>query len=206
MVFPIRLRQYALHQDSGGPGRFRGGCGVVREIEVLADEAVVALRQDNILFPPAGVSGGRAGRPGRCVVNPGRPDERRLAPMSDGTVVRRGDVVRLYTSGGGGWGDPLDRPAGRVRADVLGGFVSPAAAREDYGVILDAAGHVDAAATEALRASRRGPLRMFHRGHFWGPPVAPRLPRSETVQYDAPAPAQDGAPASSGSNSPGGQT
>src|SRR5262245_18569603 len=157
MVFPIRLRQYALHQDSGGPGRFRGGCGVVREIELLADEAVVALRQDNILFPPAGVSGGRAGRPGRCVVNPGGPGERLLAPMSDGNVVRRGDVIRLYTSGGGGWGDPLDRPVARVRADVLGGFVSAAAAREDYGVVLDAAGEIDAAATEALRASRRGP-------------------------------------------------
>jgi N-methylhydantoinase B len=57
MVFPLRLRRSALHQDSGGPGRFRGGTGVVREIELLADEAVVALRQDNILFPPAGVNG-----------------------------------------------------------------------------------------------------------------------------------------------------
>ncbi len=116
MVFPMRLRQYALHQDSGGPGLHRGGCGVVREVELLADEAVVAIRQDNILFPPAGVNGGHAGRPGRCVVNPGRPDERVLAPMSDGNVLRRGDVMRLTTSGGGGWGDPLDRPP-RARAD-----------------------------------------------------------------------------------------
>ena len=107
MVFPMRLRQYALHQDSGGPGRYRGGCGVVREIELLADEAVVAIRQDNILFPPAGVNGGQAGRPGRCLVNPGRPDERALAPMSDGNVIGKGDIVRLYTSGGGGWGDPF---------------------------------------------------------------------------------------------------
>jgi N-methylhydantoinase B len=198
MVFPIRLRQYALHQDSGGPGRFRGGCGVVREIEVLAEEAVVALRQDNILFPPTGVSGGHAGRPGRCVVNPGRPDERVLAPMSDGNAVRRGDVIRLYTSGGGGWGDPLDRPVARVRADVRGGFVSLASAREDYGVVLDAAGAVDAAASDALRASRRGPVRMFHRGGYRGPLVPARLPRAETVQYDAPA--------SSGSHSPGGLT
>ena len=77
MVFPLRLRQYALHQDSGGPGRFRGGAGVVRELELLADEAIIAIRQDNILFPPAGVNGGHAGRPGSCIVNPGRPDERR---------------------------------------------------------------------------------------------------------------------------------
>jgi N-methylhydantoinase B len=80
MVFPMRLRQCALHQDSGGPGSYRGGCGVVREIELLADEEVLAIRQDNILFPPAGVNGGQAGRPGRCLVNPGRPDEGRPDP------------------------------------------------------------------------------------------------------------------------------
>jgi N-methylhydantoinase B len=171
MIFPMRLRRYALHRDSGGPGRYRGGCGVVREIELLADEAVIAVRQDNILFPPAGVNGGRAGRPGRCVVNPGRVDERILAPMSDGNVLRKGDVMRLSTSGGGGWGDPLDRPAERVARDVAGGFVSLESAREDYGVILDGDGRVAAAATAELRASKRAPLRMFHRGDYFGPLV-----------------------------------
>ena len=169
MVFPMRLRQYALHRDSGGPGRFRGGCGVVREIELLADEAVVALRQDNILFPPAGVNGGHAGRPGRCIVNPGRPDERVLAPMSDGNVIRKGDVMRLYTSGGGGWGDPLDRPIAEVRRDVLGGFVSPESSREDYGVEIDARGIADDLATARLREAKRGPIRMFHRNGYFGP-------------------------------------
>jgi N-methylhydantoinase B len=171
MIFPLRLRRYALHQDSGGPGRFRGGCGVVREIELTADEAVIAIRQDNILFPPAGVNGGQAGRPGRCVVNPGRGDERVLAPMSDGNVIRRGDVVRLSTSGGGGWGDPLDRPAERVARDVAGGFISRGSAHDDYGVVLDAHGRVDGPATRERRASRRAPLRMFHRGAYFGPPI-----------------------------------
>jgi N-methylhydantoinase B len=171
MIFPLRLRQYALHRDSGGPGRFRGGCGVVREIELRADEAVIAIRQDNILFPPAGVNGGRAGRPGQCVVNPGRVDERILAPMSDGNVLRKGDVVRLSTSGGGGWGDPLDRPAERVARDVAGGFVSRESAREDYGVVLDARGGVDAPATTERRDAKREPLRMFHRGDYFGPLV-----------------------------------
>jgi N-methylhydantoinase B len=171
MVFPLRLRRYALHQDSGGPGRFRGGTGVIREIELTAEEAVVAIRQDNILFPPAGVNGGHAGRPGRCVVNPGRPDERVLAPMSDGNVLRRGDVLRLSTSGGGGWGHPFDRALDRVRRDVLGGVVSVGAAREDYGVVIDERGEIDAAATAALRARPRGAVRMFHRGKYFGPPV-----------------------------------
>jgi N-methylhydantoinase B len=171
MVFPLRLRRYALHQDSGGPGRFRGGTGVVREIELTAEEAVVAIRQDNILFPPAGVNGGHAGRPGSCIVNPGRPDERRLAPMSDGNVLRKGDVMRLATSGGGGWGHPFDRPVERVRRDVLSGVVSLRAAREDYGVVVDGSGVVDEAATKALRSARRGTVRMFHRGDYFGPAV-----------------------------------
>ena len=173
MVFPMRLRQYALHRDSGGPGLWRGGCGVVREVELLADEAVVALRQDNVLFPPAGVNGGHAGRPGRAVVNPGRADERRLASMSDGNVLRRGDVLRLYTSGGGGWGNPLDRAPERVRRDVLGGFISLEAARADYGVVIDGeTGVVDIAASERRRAEMRGPVRMFHRDGYFGPFVA----------------------------------
>jgi N-methylhydantoinase B len=171
MVFPMRLRRYALHRDSGGPGQFRGGCGVVREIELLADEAVVAVRQDNVLFPPAGVNGGHAGRPGRCLVNPGRADERALAPMSDGNVMRRGDVLRLCTSGGGGWGHPFDRPLARVRRDVVGGFVSVESARDDYGVVIDERGGIDVPASEARRAARRGPVRMFHRNGYFGPPL-----------------------------------
>jgi N-methylhydantoinase B len=174
MVFPLRLRQYALHQDSGGPGRFRGGAGVVRELELLADEAIIAIRQDNILFPPAGVNGGHAGRPGSCIVNPGRPDERPLAPMSDGNVLRRGDVVRLATSGGGGWGHPFDRPLDRVRRDVLAGVVSVDAARTDYGAVLDAAGMLDVPSSEALRGAQRGPVRMFHRNGYFGPLVETR--------------------------------
>ncbi len=171
MVFPMRLREYALHRDSGGPGRFRGGCGVVRELELLADEAVVALRQDNILFPPVGVNGGHAGRPGSCVVNPGRADERTLRPMSDGNVIRKGDVMRLLTSGGGGWGNPLERPLERVQQDVRGGFVSVESAREDYGVVIDGLGVIDREATARVRADRRGPVRMFHRKEYFGPLV-----------------------------------
>jgi N-methylhydantoinase B len=117
------------------------------------------------------VNGGHAGRPGSCIVNPGRPDERRLAPMSDGNVLRKGDVMRLATSGGGGWGHPFDRPVERVRRDVLSGVVSLRAAREDYGVVVDGSGVVDEAATKALRSARRGTVRMFHRGDYFGPAV-----------------------------------
>jgi N-methylhydantoinase B len=94
--------------------------------------------------------------------------------MSDGNVLRKGDVMRLATSGGGGWGHPFDRPLERVRRDVVGGFVSIDAAREDYGAVIDARGAIDAAATERLRARPRGTVRMFHRGEYFGPPVTSR--------------------------------
>jgi N-methylhydantoinase B len=79
--------------------------------------------------------------------------------------------MRLSTSGGGGWGHPFDRPVERVRRDVLSGVVSARAAREDYGVVVDASGVVDEPATTAQRAAPRGTVRMFHRGEYFGPPV-----------------------------------
>ena len=80
-------------------------------------------------------------------------------------------MVRLATSGGGGWGHPFDRPLDRVRRDVLAGVVSVDAARTDYGAVLDAAGMLDVPASEALRGAPRGPVRMFHRNGYFGPLV-----------------------------------
>ena len=162
-LYPARLLRYAIHRDSGGPGRWRGGCGVVREIEWLGPDALLANRLDGTIAAPWGVKGGMCGRSGGVTVNPGRPGERRLPPLGDNTLVRRGDVIRIETTGGGGWGHPHDREAERVLADVLGDFVSRTSARDDYGVVLNAAGDaVDAAATAALRG-QRPPAGMFHR-------------------------------------------
>jgi N-methylhydantoinase B len=161
--YPFRMRRYAINPDTGGPGRWRGGCGVIREMEVLAREALLSVRLDAIAYPPWGTAGGMAARPGRCLVNPGRPDERVLAPLSDGNVIRRGDVIRLETGGGGGWGHPFDREPERVLADVRGGFVSRESAERDYGVVLAADGRsLDAAATQRRRAERP-PAALFHR-------------------------------------------
>jgi N-methylhydantoinase B len=165
-VYPVRLRRYAINPDTGGPGRWRGGCGIIREVEVLAPEAIVSVRLDGVENPPWGVAGGKSGGPGRVVINPGRADERLIPPISDGTVVRRGDVIRLETGGGGGWGHPFDREPERVLDDVQGGFVSRDAALRDYGVAVDAdATAIDRAATEARRRERP-PSALFHRGAY----------------------------------------
>ena len=99
LSYPVRLRSYAINRDSGGAGRYRGGCGVVREFEVLADTSMLAVRIDSVVNPPWGVAGGLNGGSGRAIVN----GDRLLAPLSDGNMLKKGDIFRIETGGGGGW-------------------------------------------------------------------------------------------------------
>ncbi len=162
--YPVRVRRYGIHKDSGGPGRYRGGCGQVREYEVLAEHAVLSMRIDSVANPPWGTAGGKGGGPGRAVVNPGTPQERVLVPLSDGNVLVRGDILLLETGGGGGYGHPYDRPVEAVLGDVLDGFVSIEAALNEYGVVIHD-GRVDEAAT-AVRRADRPVARAFHRREY----------------------------------------
>jgi N-methylhydantoinase B len=161
LSYPVRLLRYAINRDSGGPGAFRGGCGIVREYEILAEDGVLAVRIDSVVNPPWGTEGGKSGGPARAVVNPGRNSERVLQPLSDGNALSRGDVLRIETGGGGGRGHPFDRPAALVLRDVLEGYVSTDAARREYGVVIED-GALDAAATGRARADRPA-TRAFHR-------------------------------------------
>ena len=137
MEFGVRIEHYSIHKDSGGPGIYRGGCGVVRDIRIIADEGILASRLENVIYPAWGVNSGHSGRPGCLIVNPGTPQERELKPLSDNNRLAKGDLLRIMTPGGGGWGDPLDRDHQHVRDDVLDGFVSIESAFDDYGVVLD---------------------------------------------------------------------
>ncbi|WP_428487115.1 hydantoinase B/oxoprolinase family protein [Rhodopila sp.] len=162
--YPVRLLKYGINRDSGGSGLYRGGCGLLREYEVLADSAMLSMRIDGVDHPSWGVAGGKSGGSGRATVNPGTPKQRRLVALSDRNILHRGDVLRLETGGGGGHGHPFDRPPERVLDDVLDGFVSTTAALEQYGVVIRD-GSVDAAATLARRTSRP-PAKAFHRGTY----------------------------------------
>jgi N-methylhydantoinase B len=162
--YPVRLTTYAINRDSGGPGEFRGGCGIVREYEMLADETVLAVRIDGVVNPPWGTASGMGGGAALAVVNPGRANQRDLAPLSDGNVLRLGDILRIETGGGGGRGHPFDRPAGLVLRDVLEGYVSVEAATLHYGVVIHDGG-IDAVATMAARAQRPESGR-FHRTKY----------------------------------------
>lgn len=171
MEYPLRLERYAIATDSGGPGKYRGGCGVVRDVRLLADEGTFGLRVENNRFPAWGVAGGMGGGLSRVILNPGTPEEREIRAFSDDNHWKRGDLVRICTAGGGGWGDPLEREAGLVLDDVKDGFVSPESALNDYGVVIPEDGTaVDAAATAAKREQMRagrGKTGLFHRfGYF----------------------------------------
>jgi N-methylhydantoinase B len=101
-AYPFRVRRYAYRQNSGGAGQFRGGDGLIREIELLTD-ARVTLLADRRRFRPYGLQGGEAGAPGRAVVI--RNEESEL-PGKCSQSLARGSVLRLETPGGGGWGKP----------------------------------------------------------------------------------------------------
>jgi N-methylhydantoinase B len=166
--YPFRVLRYSIHCDSGGPGLYRGGCGVIREFELLADEAVFATRMEGVANPPWGVRGGKAGRSGRYVLNPGRDDERLVPVLGDGHIMRRGDVISVQTGGGGGWGDPFERDPVLVLRDVRAGFVSEHSAYEDYGVALTCDTRaIDETKTRALRSVRPARLGLFHRDNYF---------------------------------------
>jgi N-methylhydantoinase B len=160
--FPLRVERYAVRPDSGGPGFHRGGTGVVRDVRVLCETATLATRMENTVVAPYGVAGGRAGRTGQVILNPDTPDEQRLPALGDGIVVKRGDLLRFETCGGGGWGDPLTRDPLRVWDDVQRGFITARGALEDYGVVLT--GEPEKLATEAERARRRSTPALIDRG------------------------------------------
>ncbi len=159
--FPLRVEALGLAPDSGGPGLRRGGLGYRKEIRTLVDCAFLSVADRSILSC-WGLKGGRAGKPFRVTVDPDGPAERVLEGLVDDEAIPAGTLVRIDTTGGGGWGDPLERDPALVALDVAQGKVSSASARADYGVIVD-----DPMGTAALRAelrATRGPLPFFDRG------------------------------------------
>ena len=131
--YPMRMTRYGFRADSGGPGRWRGGNGVVREYTIECDQAQLFLWFERSATPAWGLFGGGDATPPVVVLNPGREDERRMLKASR-IPLRRGDVIRTMSGGGGGFGDPRERDAEQVRQDVRDRHVTPAAADDVYGV------------------------------------------------------------------------
>ena len=152
--FPFVVERLGLAVDSGGAGRYRGGLGYDKHIRMLADAHFMSIADRSILAC-WGVSGGRAGKSFSVTIDPGGPNEREVDALADAEPVSAGEVIRIRTTGGGGWGEPSTRPTAEVLRDVQWRKVSIGGALADYGVVIvdgpDGA-VVDEEATAAARA------------------------------------------------------
>ncbi|GAB7549194.1 hydantoinase B/oxoprolinase family protein [Cupriavidus sp. 8B] len=120
----FRLERYALEPDSFGAGKYRGGAGFSREYSVLKDGVVFAIYADRHRYAPQGLFGGNEGRRGYCELTRNGVTER-LASKSMVTL-NRGDRVKVYMGGGGGYGDEAERDPALIKADIDDGMVATA--------------------------------------------------------------------------------
>jgi N-methylhydantoinase B len=150
--YPWRVDRFELHQDSGGPGRFRGGLGVIRDYHILGHDAGLTVTTDRVIYtPPWGLFGGKDGKPNITIVyrNDGKQEPwRKISNLP----LKENETVSFQTGGGGGYGSPLDREPDLVLDDVINGYVSLNSAKEDYGVVINEKEmKVDLEATKELR-------------------------------------------------------
>ena len=152
--FPTRVERFEMIQDSGGAGEWRGGLGFARDYRILTNDVRFSMRTDKHAISPFGIDRGLAGGKGACIVNPGGPEEKQLASRFGDYRLRDNDIIRVERPGGGGLGNPLDRPVDNVLDDVRQGYVSADRARSDYGVALNTTGGepvIDEGKTRVLR-------------------------------------------------------
>ena len=149
--YPIRFLEYRIRRDSGGPGRWRGGCGVERSWMLLAPSATLSILAERTKISPWGLFGGKPGAKGEYLI---KKADGRIVKLKSKCVIKmkRGDVLVIRTPGGGGYGDPLLRDPRLVLRDVLDDKVSIESAARDYGVVINPKDmSIDWRATEDLR-------------------------------------------------------
>lgn len=129
--YPFRINEYSIRPNSGGPGQYRGGNGVIREYEFLSD-CVVSLWFERSKTPAWGLFGGAEAQGPEIIINPGRSDEIRTL-KANAHKVKAGDVVRLAVGGGGGFGDVANRSREDIANDVLNGYITEDFAKTHYG-------------------------------------------------------------------------
>lgn len=145
------MRAVRLLEESRAPGQWTGGAAIAVDLETVAERALITVRSMNrFRFTPWGAHGGNHGRTGETLLNPGTNHEESVGIISQLNLAR-GDVLRITSPSGGGFGDPLLRDPEAVREDHRLGIVTRKAALETYGVVLAEDGALDRAATEARR-------------------------------------------------------
>jgi N-methylhydantoinase B len=152
--YPLRIWQYGILPDTGGAGKWRGGNALVREYELLANEATFTLRSDKEKFPPHGLAGGHDGaaRVNRLITSKGVQTLPSLP--TEAVELTKGDRFYHVTPSGGGFGDPMERSLDAIRDDLRAGKMTSAHAQAFYGVVMRD-GEIDVAATQKQRIAAR---------------------------------------------------
>ena len=131
--FPLRLRRYDFNTEGGaGAGRYRGGYGIVRDYEVLVDNTVLTGSFGRNATPPWGVDGGNDGSVNRFDVIEARSGKVTTYGRLSDRRLRTGDIIRIVTGGGGGWGCPELRARADIERDIRNGFISRDRAMDEY--------------------------------------------------------------------------
>lgn len=156
---PVLTTHHQIIPDSGGPGKFRGGCGVEKGgMMTSVDRTVMSYCCDRSRSITWGIFGGQSSYPHGAWLNPGKEEELYLGTIFSNVKIKTGDTFTRPSAGGGGLGDPLERPAEQVVEDVIDGYVSIERAKRDYGVVICEIDReldlfeIDEKATEAERA------------------------------------------------------
>lgn len=156
--FPFIVEKLALCTDSGGAGQYRGGLGYEKEYRSLVD-CFTLVSADRVRLGCYGVKGGQASSPFGVYVD-AEDENRKLGGLEDDVPIAENGLMRVRTTGGGGWGNPLERDMDAVRMDVWQDKVSVEAARDNYGVVFSGfegdEPQLDIAASEKLRADMAG--------------------------------------------------
>lgn len=167
LEYPLRIHSMRYATGSGGAGLYAGGLGMTKVFEVLEGSLEVTHRGDRHFSRPWGLKGGKPAMPWSSLLKRTDGSEHKV-PARERFRMQVGDILTCDTAGGGGYGDPLLRPAAQVAEDVLDGQLTPQSAAENYGVIIATGGGFDPAATEHRRhelAAARGPVTWtFDRG------------------------------------------
>jgi len=140
-IYPYRIEEFVLREDSAGAGKFRGGLGFRKRYRVLAP-CSLWVNFDRIECPPWGVHGGRAAMPGLVTILKRGANHPQTLYKTEGYALEPGDQVIIETGGGGGYGSPSERSLAAIERDLARGYVSRAAAVRDYGIVFTADGAV----------------------------------------------------------------
>lgn len=165
---PIEITKYSFVQNSGGPGRARGGAALQRGYRLLADEAELIMRSDRRSVTPYGLSGGLPGTPSWNIIN-SEAGQKLLpvCPMESVPMVAGDEFIHIQ-AGAGGFGDPLERDPEKVLCDVANELITVGYANDVYGVVIrDGEVDLDATADRRIELRSSGTYKTAYLSHFY---------------------------------------